>query len=144
MTALTLKWRMQGFTLIELMLTVAIIGVLASIAIPSYQSYVENTRRTTAQGELLELAQWMERRYSNTYSYLDDGDDPDLPFSISPKSRDDDSTAFYQFVLEEVDENSFRLEAQAINAQENSDCGNLWVEEDGTRGATGGSVDECW
>ena len=61
----------QGFTLIELMITVAIVAILASIALPNYQSHVTSTRRTTAQACLLELAQFMERYYStNNMSYL--------------------------------------------------------------------------
>ncbi len=70
----TLKTRtphQKGFTLIELMITVAIVAILASIALPSYQSHVVSTRRTTAQACLLELAQFMERYYStNNMSYL--------------------------------------------------------------------------
>lgn len=61
----------RGFTLIELMITVAIVAILASIALPNYQSHVTSTRRTTAQACLLELAQFMERYYStNNMSYL--------------------------------------------------------------------------
>ena len=56
--------KQQGITLIELLIVVAIVGILSAIAYPAYQGYVENSRRTVAQGELLELAQWMERQYT--------------------------------------------------------------------------------
>jgi type IV pilus assembly protein PilE len=59
-----------GFTLIELLIAVAIIGILASIAYPSYQNYVQNARVTDGQAKLMEVAGRLERCYtvSNSYS----------------------------------------------------------------------------
>jgi type IV pilus assembly protein PilE len=48
--------KQNGFTLIELMITVAIIGILASIALPSYQDYVRRGYRATAQSEMMDIA----------------------------------------------------------------------------------------
>lgn len=59
----------KGFTLIELMITLAIIGVLAAIAFPSYQNYVTRTSREAAKTELLELAGLQERIYLNSNAY---------------------------------------------------------------------------
>lgn len=61
--------RTKGFTLIELMITLAIIGVLAGIAYPSYLSYVTRTSREAAKTELLELAGVQERIYLNSNAY---------------------------------------------------------------------------
>jgi type IV pilus assembly protein PilE len=58
-----------GFTLIELMIVVAIVGVLASIALPSYRNYVIRAARTEAQAELLQLASMQEKIYLNSNSY---------------------------------------------------------------------------
>lgn len=60
----------KGFTLVELMITVAIIAILASIALPSYQSHITEMRRTSAQACLLELVQFTERYYSNGMTYV--------------------------------------------------------------------------
>lgn len=59
----------HGFTLIELMITVAIIGILSAVAYPSYTSYVAKARRTEAQTLLLAGSQWMERFYTENYRY---------------------------------------------------------------------------
>jgi len=62
--------RKQGFTLIELMITVAIVAILGGIAYPSYQSYIKRTARAEARAVILDIAQKQERYYSSNNSYL--------------------------------------------------------------------------
>ncbi|TJZ77504.1 type IV pilin protein [Chitiniphilus eburneus] len=64
-----MKRKSQGFTLVELMVIVAIIGTLAAIAIPNYRDYVTKTRRADAQAVLLQNAQIMERGYTVNNRY---------------------------------------------------------------------------
>ena len=64
--------RMNGFSLIELMVAVAIIGILAAIALPSYSNYIVKASRETAQAELLELAGMQEKIYLNSNAYTAD------------------------------------------------------------------------
>ncbi|NLY58257.1 MAG: type IV pilin protein [Gammaproteobacteria bacterium] len=59
-----------GFTLIEMLLVVVLIGILAAIALPSYQEHVRQARRTEVTAVLLETAQLLERHYARHGSYL--------------------------------------------------------------------------
>lgn len=129
----------SGFTLIELMIVVAIIGVIAAIAYPSYLDNVRETRRTTAQADLMELAQWMERQYASDFSYQEDGGDPTLPFTESPRS----GTSFYNISFNgSVATNSYSLQAVPTGDQINDDCGTLRLDQSGTKSSTSGS--DCW
>ena len=73
-----------GITLIELMIVVAVVGLLASIAYPSYQQQIIRTHRAESTGGLLELAQFMERLFSETGAYNPAGSS--LPFTQTPRN----------------------------------------------------------
>jgi type IV pilus assembly protein PilE len=62
--------KLKGFTLIELMVTVAIIAILVAIAYPSYQDSVLKTRRATGQSDLIQVANYMERFFTESGTYV--------------------------------------------------------------------------
>ncbi len=81
----------KGFTLIELMITVAIIGILASIALPSYRQYVVESRRSEGIAMLLQVMQQQERYYTEELSYTTDL--TDLGFAVAnPSSQNSNYT----------------------------------------------------
>jgi len=128
----------SGFTLIELMITVVIIGILVSIAYPSYLSYVQDARRGEAAGELLSAAQWMERQYTGDGTYLaSDGSNRDVTSF---------STDQYDISVQASAASSYTLQAVATGAQTSDSCGNLSVTHIGVKAVsgTGASVSDCW
>jgi len=132
----------QGFTLIELMIAVSIVGILASIAYPSYQNSIMKSRRADAKSALLELANFMERHATEVGCYMDAGADnqcgtgddtiPLLPFTVTPKTG---TTAYYDLVLFPVDATSFTLTANPIagGSQANDACGSLTLTNTGIK-----------
>src|SRR3954464_1266140 len=72
----------QGFTLLELVIAMMIVAILASIAYPAYREHVQRGRRAEAKAILMEMAQFMERHYSQTNSY----GQASLPVATSPRS----------------------------------------------------------
>lgn len=135
--------RSSGFTLIELMIAVAIVGILSAIAYPSYQAYVQQARRADAQAALVELAQFMERHYTSKGGYLlngNSGEAPALPFSNSPK---DGGATAYNLSLTETTAQTYRLQAVPVNSMSGDTCGTFTIDHLGRKGS-GGAVAKCW
>ena len=61
--------KLAGFSLIEVLIAIAIVGILGSIAMPSYREYVQRTQRANARNTLIQTAQWMERAATATGTY---------------------------------------------------------------------------
>ena len=125
--------RQRGFTLIELMIVVAIVGILSSIAYSSYQSNVVKSRRQVAQGCLVELAQYMERFYTSNMSYV--------VATLPAQQCRTDLKAHYTFSLPVKTASTYTVSATAKDTQLTADesCSPLTVTQAGVRAPS-----DCW
>lgn len=128
-----------GFTVIELMIVVAVIAILSAIALPSYSAYMARGYRAEARAALMQAAQWMERVATATGTYPSA-----LPNTLKSVPSDTYSIA----ANVDTDGLTFTLTATAKGRQANDRCGNYTLTnagETGVTGATGGaSASECW
>lgn len=126
----------RGFTLLELMIVVAVITILAAIAYPNYTESVRKSRRAAATADLSELAQNLERWYTlnNNYSTYT------IPARLQRSPQQ--GTVYYTIRAVRA-QNTFTLTATPTGAQASDRCGALTLTHAGTKGA-GRSVSECW
>jgi type IV pilus assembly protein PilE len=137
-----------GFSLIELMVTVVIVAILASIAIPSYNSQIRKSRRTEAKAALLDLAGREERFFStNNGTYTNAaaslGYTGAFPVTIG--------SAYYQIATPTVVAGtpttlaSFSIQATPIGTQANDGgCTSFTIDSTGKQSAAGSDSANCW
>ena len=126
------KRKAGGFTLIELMIVVAIVAIIAAIAVPSYQESVRKSRRAQAKADMIEYAQMAERHYTVNNSYA--------TFAL-PADRD---TPQYDVQIN-ANATTFTITATPQGGQAEDRCGTLTVDQAG-RKTRSTSVPErdCW
>jgi type IV pilus assembly protein PilE len=130
-----------GFTLIEVMIVVAVIAILSAIALPSYDEYVRRSRRADAQTQILQAAHYLERRYTTSGNY-----GVTLPPDLAQSPGT--GTVLYNITLStNAPVNStFTLVATATGAMTGDKCGDYILAHTGAKTIANASVsvDQCW
>jgi len=130
----------RGFTLIELMIVVAIVGILAAIAYPSYTAYVARGRRAEAEGILVQMAQFMERFYTEQQPQSYAG--AVLPYATVPTVG---GTPYYTLAFSVApNTTTFQITATRAGAQATDPCGNLTIDQTGAKTTSLNPSISCW
>lgn len=142
-----IKNKNRGFTLIELMIVVAVVAILSSIAYPSYTEYIRRGHRAEARAGLLQAQQWLERAATATGTYPLTAAFP-ANLKIVPGNRYDISLASPTGGVVADEGRTYTLTATPKGAQTGDRCGAYTVTHTGLRGAngvtTGDIVRDCW
>lgn len=129
----------RGFSLIELMCVVAILGILVAIANPSYQEYIRKTKRVDAQSEMVALASRLQQYHVIYHTFLKNSDGTSNPISLKDMGHSgvlpEHGQAIYKVELMEVSENKWILVASPIEDTLLEGDGSLRINEKNQR---------CW
>lgn len=123
----------MGFTLIEVIIVLAIAGILASLAFPSYQDHVTHIHRNEGKTALLDLANQMENYYSKHHTYES---------AIMDQSS---LSHHYAFSIIQATKTSYIIQATPTSADNH--CQSLTLNQDGEKGISReatGTVEQCW
>jgi len=125
-----------GFTLIELMVVVAVVAILAAVAVPGYQDQVRKSRRAQAKADLVEYGQRAERFHTvnNTYQGFT------LPATQSPREG---GTARYTLGIQQA-ASTFTITATPQGTQAKDKCGTMSINQAGVKTPAEATVAGCW
>jgi type IV pilus assembly protein PilE len=125
-----------GFTLIELMVTVAVIAILAAVAYPSYQDQIRKSRRAQAKADMVEYSQMAERFHTvnNTYAGFALG---------STQTPREGGTAWYTLGIQQTP-TTFTITATPQGGQEKDKCGTLTINQASVKTPAEATVSGCW
>lgn len=130
--------KQKGFTLIELMITLAIIGILASIAIPSYQEYVRRANRSDCQVGLMQMSDLQERFYLRNNSYASD-----INVLMGTPGPHMSPEGVCTMTITAGDSNVFEITATGNASRVGDNCTSMTINQAHTKGSAPAATG-CW
>ncbi|CAN7299789.1 type IV pilin protein [Acidovorax sp. LjRoot74] len=134
----------RGFTLIEVMIVVAIVAILTALAFPSYTEYIRRGHRAEARAALLQASQWMERAATATGTYPLTAS---FPTTLTTIKSGRYTIAVASPPASAASGTAYTLTATPAGGQLGDKCGNYTLTHTGVRGAASGALPlmtECW
>lgn len=139
----TTRQSQTGFTLIEILIAVAIVGIIAAIGVPSYSAHTKKVRRADAKVTLTNSAQQLERCNIEFDAYNDSG----CASALAGGGTITTPEGFYSITATTLTATTFTLTATPVSGGAqvgDGDCTSFTLNQAGAQGATGASTSNCW
>jgi type IV pilus assembly protein PilE len=118
-----------GYSMVEILVTLSIVGILATLAYPAYRTQVQHVRRTDAQAVLMQAAQFLERYYTENGKYAEDGMPCPIPYSKAPI----DGSESYYTIVGNCTGSTFTVDAIPASGGPEAGAGKLQIDDSGVR-----------
>ncbi len=129
-------YNQRGFTLIELMIVVAVVGILAAIAYPSYTAFIQKSRRGDAMATLADFRIEQEKWRANNITYATST----ASLGLSGSSRD----GYYTMAIVSAGSSAYQVTAAPAGAQSTDTCGTFAIDENGPDYSGSNADADCW
>ena len=140
-----MRTKATGFTLVELMITVAVLTILIAIAYPLYQDQVRKSRRGAVKGSMLQISQFMERHYTENMSFGDSGGNSLTMSDVYNASFMEDASAVEEYYTVSITSNTtgFTIQAVPKSGQDDDKCKSLTITSAGVKSSSS-NYTNCW